>query len=200
MVEEKTTPPGGGKMTIISKRRAIQLILLGLVTLASGVIIGAGAVTLIYKDRIFRPGPGMGRGHLELVGDMRAKYNITDEQAVKLNDIFKQQFESMQSFRRETEQEMDYHRKGLIAEVKEVLADEQFEKWLKKMNERDRKMRGSGKGRRSGEGSGRHENGGRGAESRPMRGEYDGLGDRRRRRQEPLPIGEPIDGTPPERP
>ena len=133
-------------------RQVRQLIVLGVVILASGIVIGFGATTLCFKDRIVKPKRYAGKEYLQVAKRMRADYDLSEEQSRQMREIFKKQFAGMQLMQQESQQKMETQRKELIASIKEVLTKEQFGKWLKEFKKRERRSRMQRRQRQRGSG------------------------------------------------
>ncbi len=148
MVDEaKTTEP-----VVIRSRQAWQLIALGVIILASGIVIGSGATMLCLKDRTVRTKKYEGKQHLQIVKKMQSDYKLSKEQSGQLEEVFKKRFASTQAIRQESRQKIDAERKELVASVKEVLTQEQFDKWLKEFKAREKKSRDRRRQRQKGQG------------------------------------------------
>ncbi|MCK4958080.1 MAG: hypothetical protein KAT00_01740 [Planctomycetes bacterium] len=135
MVDEgKTSEP-----VVIRRQQVRQLIVLGVVILASGIVIGFGATTLCFKDRIVKPKRYGNMEHLQLAKKMRADYDLSEEQSGQLRELFKKQFAGIRSIQEESQQKMATQRQELTADIKEVLTKEQFDRWLKEFKAREKK-------------------------------------------------------------
>ena len=154
---------------VIRGRQVRQLIVLGVVILASGIVIGFGAMTLCFKDRIVKPKRYAGKEYLQVAKRMRADYDLSEEQSRQMKELFKKQFAGMQSIQQESQQKMTTQRQELIANIKEVLTKEQFDKWLKEFKTRERKSRMQRRQRQRGSGERRQ------GDRRPR--QFDGKGD-----------------------
>lgn len=165
MVDEgKTSEP-----VVIRGRQVRQLIVLGVVILASGIVIGFGATTLCFKDRIVKPKRYAGKEYLQVAKRMRADYGLSEEQSAQMKEIFKKQFEGVQSIQQESRQKMAVQRQELIANIKEALTKEQFDRWLKEFKTRERKSRMQRRQRQRGSGERRQ------GDRRPR--QFEGKGD-----------------------
>jgi Spy/CpxP family protein refolding chaperone len=152
MVDESTTPasPSGKKRLSLRKKQIYQQIIVAIIILACGIVIGSGATLLRLKDRMMMPGP---RPPLrDIVEDIQGRYDLTDEQVEKVEDIFSKRHETMRNLFEKIREQMDAEFKELSAEMKEILTPEQYESWE---NDFKSRRRGPGKFAPGGPGSGR---------------------------------------------
>jgi len=153
MVNETKTsnlPSAKGHPSHRWKQICLQIIV-GMVILFCGIVIGSGAALLHLKDRMIMPGP---RPPLNaIVEDIRARYDLTQEQAVQVEDLFGKRRETLQTlfqeFRRKTEAEFQ----KLSVEMKKILSPEQYERWERDF--KDRRGRWPGRHRPERPGPGR---------------------------------------------
>ncbi len=163
MVNEPTTSiPPSGKKRMSHRRKQIYLqIIVGIIILSCGIVIGSGAAVLHLKDRMIMRGP---RPSLNsIVEDIRARYNLTEEQTAQAEDILRKRQDTMHTLFGEFREKMEAEFQELSLEMKEVLSPEQYERW-----ERDFTTRrgpgpwGPGPGRSGQRGPGRRGSGRRG--------------------------------------
>jgi hypothetical protein len=131
MTEEANAPhtPGGAAHLPQPGRQTWPLVLLGLVILVCGTAIGAGAAVLWLKDRLAGP-PRPDRATPEIVRDLRSRYDLSEDQAKRVNDIMEHRIEALEAIRREAQQKFEAEHEKLRAEMKSVLTAEQYEQWL----------------------------------------------------------------------
>jgi len=174
MVEQSlpSIPPAGKKHLPRRGRQIIAQVAVGLIILVCGIIIGSGAAVLRLKGKVVMP-PGPRPPTREVVEDMAARYNLTPEQAKKVEAAFEKRRETLQSTFEELRRKSEAEFKTLSAEIKKILTPAQYERWEQDFKRRRRPgppwERGSG---RPGErGPGRRGPGGRGfGEGGPGRG------------------------------
>jgi Spy/CpxP family protein refolding chaperone len=128
------------KKSKIPSRRGRQIALqaiVGMVILICGVVIGWGAAVLNLKDKMMMP-PGPRPPTNEVVEDMVQRYNLTTEQAKKVEDAFSKRRETIQTifdeFRRKREAEFQ----KLSADIKKILTAEQYAHWEQDFQRRRR--------------------------------------------------------------
>ena len=179
MVEEARSPiPSAGKKRLSHRGRQIVLqIVVGMIILICGIIIGSGAAVLRLKDEmVMRRGPFPPTR--AVVEDMTTRYDLTPEQAERVEAAFGKSREKLRTLIEESRRKNEAEFKTLSAEIKKIFTPEQFERW-----EQDFKRR-----RRPGppweRGPGRPGEGGPGRRGRPGdrgpddRGPGRGFGDR----------------------
>lgn len=129
MVSETQTPnPSPGNKRLSNRRKQICLqVIVGMVILFCGIVIGSGAVLLHLKDRMMMPGP---RPPLNaVVEDIQARYDLTQEQAKQVEDVFGRRRETLQAMFEESGRKMEAEFQKLDAEMKKILSPEQYEDW-----------------------------------------------------------------------
>jgi hypothetical protein len=149
---EVQVPPIAKTRRVRSRRQIYLQIVAAMVILICGVVIGSGAALLRFKDNIV---PNRVPPAGDIVRDMRARYDLTEEQAEKAKIAVKESGERMRTIFTGIREKMDAEFKQLSADMKEILTPEQFKQW-----ERDfRSRRGRRPGRfgpgRPGPGGGR---------------------------------------------
>jgi len=169
--QSEESVPSPVKIRPLRSRRQMYLqIAAASVILACGIVIGSGAAVLHFKDNIVpdrRPPLG------DIVGDIKTRYDLTDEQTQKVETALGDSRERMRTLFEGFREKMDAEFKELSSAMKEILTPEQFERWESDFKAR---RRGPGPGRfgpgRPGPGGrfgpdGRHGPGGPGPEGRP---------------------------------
>lgn len=139
--ESETSIPPPGKKRLSHQRKQIYLQLtVGVVILFCGIVIGSGATLLRLKDRMIMPGP---RPPLpDIVQDIQGRYDLTQEQVEKVEDILGRGRETMHTLFEESRQKIEAEFQKISVEMKEVLSPEQYEQW-----ENDFRSRRRGPGR-----------------------------------------------------
>ena len=138
MVNEATTSnPSSNKRHLSHRRKQIYLqIIVGIIILFCGIVIGSGAALLQLKDRIVRgPRPPLNA----IVEDIRARYNLTQEQSKQVEDIFGRRRKTLQALFEEFGQEIEAEFQKLSKEMKEILSPEQYERWESDFRARGRR-------------------------------------------------------------
>jgi len=123
---EASVPPIARTRLLRSRRQIFVQILAATVILACGIVIGAGGALLRLKENIVPnrvPPPG------DVVEDMRARYDLTEEQAEKVKTALKESWERMRTIFQENREKMDAEFKNLSADMKQILTPDQFTKW-----------------------------------------------------------------------
>jgi hypothetical protein len=162
VIEPTTSNPTSGKKRMSHRRKQIYLqIIVGIVILFCGIVIGSGATLIHLKDRMIMRGP---RPPLNsIVEDIRARYDLTEEQTEQVEDILGKSREKMHTLLGEFRKTIEAEFQKLSMDMKEILSPEQYERW-----EHDFKTRrgpgpwGPGPGRPGQRGPGRRGPGRRG--------------------------------------
>ena len=128
MVEEKNISKNATQSGSLPLRRHDKrnLSLLGMIILICGIIIGASITFLCFKDRIVWD---RSRNASSIAGELQSKYDLTEQQAQQVQEIFTKRMEARQGLVEEMDQRMSAEREKLVIEMKEVLTPEQFSKW-----------------------------------------------------------------------
>ena len=145
MVDESKPVSPLGKKHLSHHRRQIYLqMVVGAIILFCGIVIGSGATLLHLKDRMIMRGP---RPPVpDVVEDIKNRYDLTDEQAEKVEDIFKRRRETMRAIFEESRQKMEAEFQKINLEMKEILSSEQYERWENDFKSRRRGPGGFGPG------------------------------------------------------
>jgi len=142
MVNEPTTSiPPSGKKHLSHRRKQIYLqIVVGIIILFCGIVIGSGATLLRLKDRMIIRGP---RPPLPaIVDDIQSRYNLSQEQVEKVEDILGKRREIMHTLFEEFRQKTEAEFQQISKEMKEILSPEQYERWESDFKSRRRRERG----------------------------------------------------------
>jgi Spy/CpxP family protein refolding chaperone len=160
MVDEaRPSIPSAGKKHLSRRGRQILLqAVAGMIILVCGVVIGWGAAVLNLKDKMMlQPGPRPPTR--EVVEDMAARYNLTDEQAKKVEAAFGKRRQAIQTIFKEFRSKSEAEFQKLSADIKQILTPEQYAHWEQDFERRRRPPpweRGPGRpGERGGPGRGR---------------------------------------------
>jgi Spy/CpxP family protein refolding chaperone len=126
------------KRTPIPFRKKATLVMLALVILCSGFGLGASLTFNQLKDRLRPPTPmpPFVMDHLERV---TKEYSLTPEQKEKVKPILETYHESFRQMFSDSMQKMAAARDGLVAAMKQVLTTEQYDKWFKDLQEREKR-------------------------------------------------------------
>ena len=135
--EAKPSNYPSGKKWLSHRRKQIFLqIMVGMIILFCGIVIGSGAAVLHLKDKMVMPGP---RPPLEaIVKDIRARYDLTQEQAEQVEEIFGRRRKTSQALFEEFGRKIEAEFQKLSGEMKEVLSPEQYERWESDFRARER--------------------------------------------------------------
>jgi len=129
MSGETNLPPAGSGPLPRRGPRSFIMVLVGLVIVASGVVIGAGVTVLWLKDRLaVPPSPGE-RTAAVIADDLRNRYDLTEEQARQVREIMVRRMEAIEAIRRDAHEKMAAEHEKLRTEMKAILRPEQFERW-----------------------------------------------------------------------
>ena len=111
------------------RQRTWPTMLLGAVILLCGIVIGAGATVLWFKDREPRRTFGKPPGSTAMAQHVQKVCDLTEEQTQKVEEIFGKHLREMMAMRHELQPKMASLHEQLRTDMKEVLTPEQFEKW-----------------------------------------------------------------------
>jgi hypothetical protein len=146
MVDESATsvPPSGKKHLSHHRRQIYLQMVVGAIILFCGIIIGSGATFLHLKDRLImrRPRPQLP----DVVEDIQSRYDLTDEQAEKVEDIFKRSRETMHALFEESRKKTEAEFQKISVEMKAILTSEQYQRWENDFKSRRRGPGGFGPG------------------------------------------------------
>ncbi|MGA2914432.1 MAG: hypothetical protein ABSE89_00170 [Sedimentisphaerales bacterium] len=98
------------------------------IILISGILIGAGGTILLAKNNII----WISHKHKDPAGitkEITEKYGLTQQQTKRVEEIINKAFEQRKSDDEEMDKKHDIYFQIVIAEMKEVLTPEQFERW-----------------------------------------------------------------------
>jgi glycine/serine hydroxymethyltransferase len=111
-------------------KQIILWIICAAVILASGIAIGAGGAILLAKNNII----WVSHKHKDAAGitkEISTKYGLNQQQTKQVGEIINKAFEQRKLYNEEMDKKRDADTQILIAEMKEVLNPEQFERWNK---------------------------------------------------------------------
>lgn len=139
MVEDiRPSIPSTGKKRLSHRSRQVLLqIVIGTIILICGIIIGSGAAVLRLKDEmVMRRGPFPPTR--AVVEDMAARYDLTPEQAKKVEAVFEKSRETLRAQFEESRRKNEAEFQKLSAEIKKIFTPEQFEHWEQDFKRRRR--------------------------------------------------------------
>jgi len=128
------------------------------------IVFAAGVVSGIFCDKYFikkdfrKPPPGRKPpGHFPTLEDMSQELNLEESQEQKIREVFKKTEERLDEMRHQIGRQFSSIRKELIANIKNILNDEQkvkfdemiekyLQKYLKERKRPDRKREDPSKG------------------------------------------------------
>jgi Spy/CpxP family protein refolding chaperone len=137
MSEQSTVPPmhpGGGPLPR-PRSGAWLMIVLGLVILICGNVIGAGAAALWLKQYLPAQPPPPAGATERIIGDMRDRYDLNEEQTRKIREIMQRRLEALDAIHRDAQEKSEAEREKLRGEMKTVLTPEQYTRWLERFEE-----------------------------------------------------------------
>ena len=120
--------PGGGPLPP-PRPRAWPVVLLGVVILICGNVIGAGAAVLWLKQYLPPPPPPRATAAPEIARDMRGRYNLSEEQARKVQEIMEKSIEALDAIHRDAQEKGEAQRQMLRSEMKAILTPDQYAQW-----------------------------------------------------------------------
>jgi len=126
--ETKPSNPSSGTKRLSHRRKQIYpQIIVGMIILFCGIVIGSGATLLRLKDRVIMHGP---RPPLvAIVEDIRARYDLTQEQTEQAEDVLGKRRETMSVLFEEFREKIEAEFQELSMEMKDILSPEQYERW-----------------------------------------------------------------------
>lgn len=110
------------------------------IILASGILIGAGGTVLLAKNGVI----WIEHKHKtpsEITNEITEKYGLNSEQKAKVETIINKAFEQRKADENEISQKRDAYLQVVIAEMKDVLTPEQFDRWSKDFQTLREKMK-----------------------------------------------------------
>ena len=135
MVESMPNFPG-----YIGRRQRIMGLGFGLLILVFGVIIGAGGMFLLLKDRLIKQTtPPIDRIQ-EMVREMHDKLNLTDQQEKQIHSLFEERFKAMGEIFKGLGEKQKQEWELTLSGMKSILTEEQFTTWKKDMEERRKRF------------------------------------------------------------
>jgi len=111
-------------------KRMFLWIVCAAIILASGFAIGAGGTILLAKNHII----WISHKHKdadEVTKEISEKYGLNQQQTKQVAEIINKAFEQRKLYDDEMDQKRDAYAEVVIAQMKEVLTPEQFERWNK---------------------------------------------------------------------
>ena len=139
MVDEpRPAIPATGPKRLSRRSRQIGLqAAVGMVILICGIVIGWGAAVLNLKDKMMmRPGPRPPTE--EVIKDMKERYDLTAEQAKKVETAFGKRRETIQTVFEEFRSKSEAEFQQLNADIKKILTTEQYARWEQDFQRRRR--------------------------------------------------------------
>ena len=139
MVDEiRPSIPSTGPKRLSRRGREIALqAIVGMVILICGIVIGWGAAVLNLKNKMMMP-PGPRPPTGEVVEDMVERYNLTAEQAKKVEAAFNKRRDTIQTIFEEFRSKSEAEFQKLSADIKKILTTEQYAHWEQDFQRRRR--------------------------------------------------------------
>ena len=123
----------------VSLRRKSFQFLAAMIIFMSGLIIGACITLFSIKDKVMWMGPPPSPQTASAIAqEIQGKFNLTDEQTKKVEEIFETAVESVSAMRKASAVQMEQSRKNTIKQMRDVLSEEQFDAWLNDFTQRFR--------------------------------------------------------------
>ncbi len=111
------------------QRMLLWIVCAGII-LASGIVIGAGGTILLVKHRVI----WISHPHkdaADITKEISEKYGLDQQQTKQVEEIITKAFEQKKLYDEEMDKKREADTQIMIAEMKEVLKPEQFERWNK---------------------------------------------------------------------
>ena len=120
------------------RRRQIYMqIVAGILIFFSGIIVGSGGTVLWVKDRVAWIRPPHEKSIVpKIVETFKSEYNLTEEQARQVREIFQEGMQLRKSIYEEMSQKLEEHEKTLNAMMKKILSAQQYKQWVSDFNTR----------------------------------------------------------------
>ena len=126
-----------------SKRAVVLQVVAAVVSFASGIAVGAGGIALLVRHRVIWIHRHR-RTQAEIAQQMKKRYGLTDEQTKKVEEVLAETMENKSAIRQEMEAKYDAERAKLVEAMKQILTEDQFNRWhaeLQARVERYKRMR-----------------------------------------------------------
>jgi hypothetical protein len=112
----------------------------GIIIVLSGIVIGSGGTILVLKDRItWHDSPLKGRDPSTMAKQWKATYDLSEEQAEKVEKISTKRLKTRRALTEEFTQRIASERDKFVTEVETVLSPDQFQRWKNDFEERAKK-------------------------------------------------------------
>jgi len=131
------------KITAIRRPWGRSLVL-GFIILVCGAVMGSVITALVIEER-----PGRWTRHSErlperIAEEMRAKYNLTDDQTNQILAVFQDHAKKLSEIRAEVQPRVEAEHEALRATVESILTPEQAAQWRSEFEQMRRPWRHSG--------------------------------------------------------
>lgn len=127
------------QLQVIRQMHRRQMLLLGTIILAAGVVIGSGATAVYYETKKPSRPAGIENINERAFPDLKTEYQLTDEQDEQIKKIFQNHFKALHEIRMKARPQVAAEINSMNEKVLEVLDEEQAAKWTENMNRlRDR--------------------------------------------------------------
>lgn len=118
-------------VTADKTKKPLVQVLAALVIFISGLIIGASLVLFTLQDKVTWKGPAPDkRLAMRLVDEVCERFDLSGEQAQKIEKIFAEAVETVSGLREDYETKVQASRESTIKQMKAVLTPEQYEEWV----------------------------------------------------------------------
>jgi MFS superfamily sulfate permease-like transporter len=109
-------------------KRMLLWIVCAAIILVSGIAIGAGGTILLAKYNLIWISHKH-KGTAEVTKEISEKYGLNQQQTKQVEEIINKAFEQRKSYGEEMDKKRDADTQIMIAEMKEALTPDQFERW-----------------------------------------------------------------------
>lgn len=120
-----------------SLRKTTFQLLAAMVIFISGLITGVCTTMFLIKDKVVWMGSAPTKPTASAITqEITDKFDLSDEQAKKVEDIFEEVVKSVNSMREDYAAQMEASQKNTIEQMKQVLSDQQFSAWYEDFTRR----------------------------------------------------------------
>ncbi|AFM25007.1 hypothetical protein [Desulfomonile tiedjei] len=116
------------------KRRRWRVVLLGIIILVCGVAIGAGGTVVIMRHTVLHAIQHPEEAPQRIADRVRKKLGISDEKAVRIEEILSERQKKIQALRRQVQPQIDDELNQAREEVAALLNPEQAAKWRERFD------------------------------------------------------------------
>ncbi len=119
----------------LRQRRVCLQLLVGIVILASGMVLGSGGTILYMKNRVvFRGGPDRFTPE-KIVKHFEEKYRLSQQQSEQVRQLFEEMGARYREKSETDRLQREADEKVMIAKMQDILSPEQYEQWKQDFDE-----------------------------------------------------------------